>query len=153
MIWGVFQQLRIISASPTQLVLRELPLLEWLVAFLIALLGVNFIIIGINITAVGAFLVAMAIVLFSRSRLLIFDVADKELRIVFQYPLMRRVANQLPLQQIDRAYIRQDDNGSTQIILKTQRGEMGLSVYSRDSHPWKDTACKAINDFLRGLRP
>ena len=152
MIWGVFQQLRIISASPTQLVLRELPLLEWLVAFLIALLGVNFIIIGINITAVGAFLVAMAIVLFSRSRLLIFDVADKELRIVFQYPLMRRDINQISLVQVDRAYIQQDDNGSTQIILATQQGEMGLSVYSRDASPWKEDVCQAINDFLHGLR-
>lgn len=152
MIWGVFQQLRIVSATPRQLILRELPLLEWLLAFVVALLGVNFIILGISITAVGAFLVAMAIVLFSRSRILIFDADDQELRIVFQYPLARREANVISLLQIDRAYIRQDDNGSTQVILATQQGEMGLSVYSRDTSPWKEDVCQAINDFLHGLR-
>lgn len=152
MIWGVFQQLRIVRATPMQLILRELPLLEWLLAFVVVLLGVNFVILGISITAVGAFLVAMAIVLFSRSRILIFDADDQELRIVFQYPLLRQDVNVISLLQVDRAYIRQDDNGSTQIILATQSGEMGLSVYSRDTSPWKEEVCQAINDFLHGLR-
>lgn len=153
MIWGVFQQLKIIIATPTRLVLRELPLLEWFMAFAVMLLGVNFIFLGTTITAVGAFLVAMAIVLFSRSRLLIFDASNRELQIVFQYPLRQRIINQIPLRQIDRAYIRVDDNDSSQIILATQRGEMGLSVYSRDTRPWKEDVCKAINDFLRGQNP
>ena len=150
MIWGVFQQLRIVVATPTRLVLRELPLMEWLLAFVMLLVGVNFIVIGLSLTTLGAFFIAMVIVLLSRSRLLIFDAAEKELRIVFQYPFWQRVVNQVPLVQIERAYVRKSDTGSTQIILATQRGEMGLSVYSRDMQPWKEAVCQAINDFLRG---
>ncbi|QPC82429.1 hypothetical protein G4Y79_22535 [Phototrophicus methaneseepsis] len=149
MIWGVFQHLRIVTTTPGRLVLRELPLLEWLMAFAVMLLGFNFIIMNMTITAVGAFLVALVIVMSSRSRILIFDAADRELRILFQYPLRQRVVNQIPLAQIDRAYLSKDDNDSTQIILVTQRGDMGLSVYSRDNRPWKEDICKAINDFLR----
>lgn len=149
MIWGVFQHLRIITTTPGRLVLRELPLLEWLMAFAVMLLGFNFIIMNMTITAVGAFLVALVIVMSSRSRILIFDAAERELRILFQYPLRQRVVNQIPLAQIDRAYLSKDDNDSTQIILVTQRGDMGLSVYSRDNRPWKEDVCRAINDFLR----
>lgn len=153
MIMGVLQQLRIVERNRTRLILRELPLLEWIFAFALVIVAFNLLILNVSLTAVASIVAAVLVVLLSRIRFVIFDAEDKAMRIEFQYPLLRRVVNRLPLIQVERVILREDPKGPSQIIMLTQQGELGLSVYSRDPRPWKQELCQVINAWLDHVKP
>jgi hypothetical protein len=152
MIFGVLQQLRLIQQSEKHLVLREFPLFEYLIIVALLLGAGNMALFSLWATAIGAIGIALIFALLTRMRDIDFDGEADVMRIVFRYPLRSRIINEMPLEQIERAYLRHDDNDYTQIILVTTQGETGLSVYSRDLRPWKETLVIAINAFLHDAR-
>lgn len=149
MIQGVLQRLQILEVSDCKLVLRELPLLDWLVAGVLLLIGLGMAVATLWITALVAVTVGILFVLLARTRLILFNAEDNMLRVSYQSPLRTTTVLQMGLHEISRAYLNADDSGGTQIMLVTVMGdEWGLSVYSRDLRPWKDDIVIAINAVL-----
>jgi hypothetical protein len=148
MLFGVLEQLRIIKDTPQRLVLRELPLLAWLFAVAFVLGAINMLLLGLYVTAVGALIGLLVILLIARIRLLIFDRTSETFRVVFHYPLRRRVILEMPLSIITGVSVHISDDENTQIILHTTQGSMGLSVYSRDLRDWKGALAERITAFL-----
>lgn len=147
--FGVLQRLSIIEQSPQRLVLRELPLMEWLFAGALFLTAINLAFFDLWITAMITVVIALAYSLQTRIRLIVFDVASGTMQVWYQYPLKQKMVNQERLDEISRAYLSQDDTGATQIVLvKTNGLEMGLSVYSQDVKDWKEVVVIAINAIL-----
>lgn len=147
---GVLQKLNIIEHNDTRLVLREYPLGEWLGVLALLLTSVNTIFWGFELTAIVA--VAAAVVVGARAniRRITFDISDNHMTIHMRSPLRRHMVNQIPLQQIEKAYLSTSKTDHTQIVLvRTTGDEMGLSVYSRDVRPWKDDIVRAINAILQ----
>lgn len=149
MIQGVLQRLQILEQSDGKLVLRELPLLDWLVASVIVLFGIGAAIGALWLTALVALIIAALFVLMARTRIILLSAEDNMLQVRYQSPLRSSTVLQMGLHELSRAYLREDDDGSTQIMLVTVMGEeWGLSVYSRDLRPWKDDIVIAINAVL-----
>jgi hypothetical protein len=147
--FGVLQRLSIIEQSSQRLVLRELPLMEWLFAGALFLTAINLAFFDLWITAMITVVIALAYSLQTRLRLIVFDVASGTIQVWYQYPLKQKMVNQERLDEISRAYLSQDDTGATQIVLvKTNGLEMGLSVYSQDVKNWKEVVVIAINAIL-----
>jgi len=149
MIFGVLQQLRIIVREPGRLLLRELPLLEWLIASLLFIAALNMTYFELHLTALAALAAGILLALLARLREIELDTDSRELRIYYQYPLWRRQVNAISFDQIVRVSLHRADDGATQIILVTHEADMGLSVYSRDLRPWKEEVTVAINEVLR----
>jgi hypothetical protein len=146
---GILQKMNIIHMSESRLVLRELPLLDWLVVLVILLSAVMMWIANITISAVIALGVALFMVLQAHVRLVVFTIDPNLMQVLFQSPLRTRITNEISLHQISRAYLKKDDLGGTQIILvQTDGEEMGLSVYSKDLRDWKEDIVIAINAIL-----
>lgn len=152
MIWGVLQRLTIGQQTRQRLVLRELPLLEWVIVGSLFTIGINLSIAGLTLSAVGAMVIGVILINLSRIREIVFDAEADAMVVVYQYLLRQNTVNHIELDEILRASLNQDDNGATQILLITTRGEMGLSVYSRDLTDWKETVVFAINEFLHNAR-
>jgi hypothetical protein len=149
MISGILQRLTIIEFTDIRLVLRELPLLEWLLAGILWIAAINFVLFGLWATAVASLLLGGYFVLQAHIRTIIFD-ADTNLMTVENMTLFNReIVSVKELHEISRAYLEKDDDGNTQIMLVDVVGdEMGLSVYSRDMRPWKEDIVVAINTVL-----
>lgn len=149
MLQGVIQRLQIIHQTDTKLVLRELPLLDWGIAFL---LGITTIIIAIAqfwVSAGVAGGIALFFVLQGRMRLITFDADANIMQIEHHTPLRKHIINELTLESIQRAYLYKGDDDGTQIILVHVDGEeLGISVYSNDVNIWKDDIVIAINAIL-----
>jgi hypothetical protein len=146
---GVFQKMNILYMSDSRLVLRELPLLDWLVALVILLAALIMWIASLTISAVIAIAVALFMVLQAHLRLVVFTTEPNLMQVLFQSPLRSRLTDEISLHEISRAYLKKDDLGGTQIILvKTDGEEMGLSVYSKDLRDWKEEIVIAINAIL-----
>lgn len=152
MIWGVLQRLDIVTKEPGRLLLRELPLLEWLIAGALFLGAINLAILGLTLTGLGALIVGVLLILLSRMRFVLFDAENGVMQVWYHYPLRRRMANEYPLEKIHQAYLKPGDEGYTQVILSTMGGELGLTVYSKDMRPWKEEIVFAINAFLHDAR-
>lgn len=152
MIHGVIQRLRIIRHTPSYLLMREYPLLEWLMVAAVLFGVVNTALLGLYLTAVGALVIGIVIALVSRIRVVEFDAPAGEMRVSWRYVLMQRHANTIPLDRIMRAYLMKNDDDYTQVIIVTTEGEMGLSVHSKDLHPWKEDIVFAINEVLHTYR-
>jgi pheromone shutdown protein TraB len=149
MIQGVLQRLQILEQSEGKLVLRELPLLDWLIAGAVLLFAIAAAVGALWLTALVAFVVAMLFVLMARTRIIVFSAEDNMLRVRYQSPLRSSTVLQMGLHELSRAYLSEDDDSCTQVMLVTVMGdEWGLSVYSRDLRPWKDDIVLAINAVL-----
>src|SRR5688572_20734979 len=113
---GILQKMSIIHMSDSRLVLRELPLLDWLVALVILLAALIMWIATFTVSAVIAIAVALFMVLQAHMRLVVFTTEPNLMQVFFQSPLQSRVINEISLHQISRAYLNKDDSGGTQII-------------------------------------
>lgn len=149
MINGVLQRLRIVEFTDTLLILRELPLLEWVLAGVLFILALNLAMFQFWVTAIAALILGVVFAAQTRIRLVRFD-ADSNLMTVDYIYLYKRIQIESKfLHEISRAYLDKADDGSTQIMLVDVTGEkMGLSVYSQDVRPWKDEIVVAINTVL-----
>lgn len=143
------QRLTIIEQAATRLVLREQPRLEWLAALVLLICSV--IPFAMNLTITGVATLAAAIIVAGRARTrdIIFDRDAGTMTITFRNAIQKQIANEMPLIDIQRAYLKEDDTGSSQIILATVHGESGLSVYSKDVTDWKTDILEAVNGFLQ----
>jgi pheromone shutdown protein TraB len=149
MIQGVLQRLQILEQSEGKLVLRELPLLDWLIAGAVLMFAIAAAVGALWLTALVAFIVAMLFVLMARTRIIVFSAEDNMLRVRYQSLLRSSTVLQMGLHELSRAYLSEDDDSCTQVMLVTVMGdEWGLSVYSRDLRPWKDDIVLAINAVL-----
>ena len=149
MLHGISQRLQIIHQTDDKLILRELPLLDWGLAFFLASTTLILVISEFWVSAGVAGGVALFFILQARTRIITFDADANFMRIDFQTPLQKEVINEIPLQNIQRAYLYKGDDDGTQIILvHTDGEELGISVYSRDVTVWKDDIVIAINAVL-----
>ena len=153
MIQGVLQRLSIVQQTKTQLVLRELPLLDWAVAIglvLIALILAQF---GIWISVYVAFGLSIYFLVQGRIRIIRFDIENDRMVEFFQTPLRQEGGFSYELDTIQRAYVYKGDDSGTQVVLVMKNGEeVGLSVYSQDTTAWKDDIVFAINAILYEAR-
>lgn len=146
---SVLEKLSIVEQTDTQLVLRELPLLDWLVAGAIFITALQFMLFDFRITAVVAVAIAAIFAIRARTRLISFDAETNLMQVRYQSLLRTQVIEEIGLHQISRAYLHKDDTGQSQIILVTALGdEMGLSAYSNDMNDWKSPIVVAINTLL-----
>ena len=153
MINGVLQQLTIVESTPTRLVLREQPLLSWLIAAILTVLAICLLIFQLYTTASIAFVIAGVFLLDAHSRVIYFDAAASTMTIDLVYLYTRLTVNTLELHQLAEAYLHTADDGHTQIILADVMGnKSGLSVYSRDVRPWKAEIVTAINTLLENVQ-
>lgn len=150
MINGVLQRLTITEfRDDVYLVLREQPLLEWLVAVIVAIIALNLAIFDFRITAFAALAISLFFIIQAKIRLIRFDAAANTMTVEYVYLYRREAVSTKALHEISRAYLAKSDDGSTQIILVDVTGEeAGLSVYSRDMTAWKDDIVLAINTVL-----
>ena len=149
MLQGVIQRLYIIEQSKTRLSLREYPLLDWAVAFLLAVTVIILMIADFQISAGVAGGVALFFIIQGRIRTITFDADSDTMQISYQSPLRKQVATEILLHDIQRAYLYKGDDEGTQIILVHIKGEeLGISVYSEDISVWKDDIVIAINAIL-----
>lgn len=149
MLAGILQKLTIIDTTDERLLLREYPLLDWVVVAALFILAANMAILNIWITAVAGVTLGMFFWLRARTRYILFDVAEDLLLVEHHSILQQETVLRVPLEHISRAYLHKADDGSTQIILVNDVGEeMGLSVYSRDMQPWKEEIVIAVNAIL-----
>jgi hypothetical protein len=146
---GVLQRLTIVEASPTHLILREQPLLSWLITALLAVIALSLLIFQLYTTAILALVLAVFFLLDAHSRIITFDAAANTMTIDLVHLYKRQTVNTLDLHRISEAHLHIADDGHTQIILIDGMGdEFGLSVYSRDVRPWKAEIVAAINTLL-----
>jgi len=149
MIQGVIQRLSIVQQSDLRLMLREYPLLDWGIAFALCMLALALFVADFAVSAVIAGGIGIYFLLTGRVRQLDFNVATGQLLINYQTPIRNQTVSEIPLHEIQRAYLLQGDDGATQIILVRIDGEeLGISVYSDDVAPWKETIVIAINAVL-----
>lgn len=149
MLHGVIQRLQIIHQTDDKLILRELPLLDWGLAFFLAITTLVLVISEFWVSAGVAGGVALFFILQGRMRLITFDADANFMRIDYQTPLRKQVINEIPLQNIQRAYLYKGEDDGTQIVLVHIDGEeLGISIYSRDVTIWKDDIVIAINTIL-----
>lgn len=149
MIFGVLQKLNILNQTNTELVLREQPLLEWLVAGVLFIVAINLALFEFWWTTGAAILMAIYTAARAQTRLIHIDANQNTLVISLNSLLRSQEVAQELLSDISRAYLHKDENGATQIVLVRVDGEeMGLSVYSKDTKPWKEEITIAINTVL-----
>ena len=149
MINGVLQRLRIVEFTDTLLILRELPLLEWVGAGILFILALSLALFQFWITAIAALILGVLFAAQARMRVVRFDADTNLMTVEFVYLYKRVPVESKFLHEISRAYLEKADDGSTQIVLVDVTGEkMGLSVYSQDVRPWKDEIVVAINTVL-----
>lgn len=145
-----FQRLTVIENQPDYLVLQEQPLLDWLIALLLLVLGANIaLFFQLWLSFVTAVVVVMIFVARTRTRIITFDAPNDLLTVAYRSFTERQVVLKKPLHEISRAYLRKDADGSTQIILVDVFGdEMGLSAHTQGTTPWKEPLVIAINAVL-----
>ena len=152
MIYSVLQKLTIIELTTTRLVLRELPLLEWLLIGGLFIVAAIMAILGFKITAVCAFLIALYVGFQTRIRLIVFDIEDHTMSIGYRYLLSFQIVMTKTLSEISQITLHTGEDGGTQIILIDQdQDRMGLSAYSRDLRPWKEPIITAIHTLIPHL--
>ena len=146
---GILQRLNIIQQTDTQLVLRELPLLDYLIAFALIVVALIVSVASFRASAGIAVILALFFVLQGRVRLIVFDATAGNMMVYYQTPIRKAPVSEINLADIQRAYLYKGDSGGTQIILVRMEGEeMGISVYSSDMTRWKDDIVIAINAIL-----
>lgn len=142
------QRLTIAEQTATRLILREHPRLEWLAALALLLGTVIPLAMNLTFTAVATLAAAILVAGRARTRDIILDQETGKMTITFQNVLGKRTANEFPLSEIQQVYLKTDERGSSQIILVMEKGESGLSVYSKDATDWKNGIVDAVNQFL-----
>lgn len=146
---SVLEKLTIIEETKTRLVLRELPLLEWLIAGAIFVSAILFALFELWITAIGAVVIGVWFIARANMRLIIFDADTNLMQIRFQSLLSSSTMHEIGLHEVSRALLRKEDTGHSQILLITITGdELGLSAYSQDVNDWKAPIVIAINTIL-----
>jgi len=146
---GILQRLNIIEQTETRLVLRELPLFDYAVAFALIITALILSVASFWYSAGIAAVIALYFILQGRVRLIIFDADAGGMLIHYQTPLRKETVSAIELREIQRAYLFKGDDMGTQIILVQVDGEeMGISIYSNDMNPWKDDIVIAINAIL-----
>ena len=146
---GILQRLNIIEQTDRRLVLRERPLLDYLVGFALVVGALLVWIAGLRAIPGIALALALYFIVQGRVRLIVFDSDTGKMLIHYQTILKKEVASEINLNEIKRAYLFKGDDMATQIILvRVDAEEMGLSVYSNDINPWKDDIVIAINAIL-----
>ena len=94
MLQGVIQRLYIIEQSKTRLSLREYPLLDWAVAFLLAVTVIILMIADFQISAGVAGGVALFFIIQGRIRTITFDADSDTMQISYQSPLRKQLQSQ-----------------------------------------------------------
>jgi hypothetical protein len=146
---GVIQRLAIVQQTETRLVLRELPIFDWAIAFALVITALILSIAQFWISALIAVAVGIYFILQGRVRLIIFDVSTAKMTVQFRSPLNKQNISEIFLSEIQRAYLFKGDDAGTQIILVRVDGEeMGMSTYSNDMSPWKEDIVIAITAIL-----
>jgi len=120
------------------------------VALLIVVVGANVaLFFQLWITFTAALIVAAVFAARARTRIITFDASADLLTVQFRALFEQQTVLEKPLREISRAYLRKDDDDSTQIVLvDVLGGEMGLSVHSQEMMPWKEPLVIAINAIL-----
>lgn len=152
MIESILHRLNIIEQTKARLVLRELPLLDWLFAAITFVVVSNLAIFQLWITAVVGVIIATVILFRAQTRDIVFDAASGTMKVYMRSYLGTVEANSFDLDRIDRAFLRHDEDDATQVILVARGSQMGLSVYSRDPQGWKEDIVLAVNAFLHEYR-
>ena len=146
---GILQKLSISYKSDARLVLRELPLFDWLMALALFLFALIMWIMNFAVSSLIAIGIAIFLVAQARMRLVIFTTDPNLMQVLLQNLWQSSIAHEVSLHQISRAYLKKDDEGGTQVILvQTDGAELGLSVYSKDLRDWKEEIVIAINEIL-----
>lgn len=146
---GIFQRLSITQQTDRQLLLRELPLFDYAIAFVLVIIGMMLLVGKFWISAGIATVIALYFVVQGKRRMIYFDVDAGKMLIHYQTLLKKETVSELELGDIQDVYIYQGDDGGTQIILRgTNAEEMGISAYSNDMTPWKEDIVMAINATL-----
>lgn len=146
---GILQRLIIIEQTETRLILRELPLFDYAVAFALIITGLILSVVNFWFSAGIAAVIALYFILQGRVRMIVFDADTGGMIVLYQTPLKKVPVSEIDLAEIKRAYLFKGDDGGTQIILVQVDGEeIGISVYSNDMNPWKDDIVIAINAIL-----
>lgn len=149
MINGVLQRLTIVEFSDTRLVLREQPLLAWLITGILFAIAVTLLLFQLWGTAFLAFVIGCVFLIDAHMRLICFDANSNSMTVDYVYLYRRKTIIITELHTIAEAYLNTAADGHTQIILIDSMGnETGLSVYSRDVRSWKDDIVVAINTVL-----
>lgn len=143
------QKLTITRQSETQLVLRELPLLDYGIAFVVLITGLILLVANFWISAGIAAVIALYFIFQGKMRLICFDTDAGKILIHYQTPLKKETVSDIELSDIQRAYLfKGDDEGTQIILLRGDAEEMGISAYSSDMNPWKEDIVIAINAIL-----
>lgn len=146
---GIVQRLSIIQQTEKQLVLRELPLFDYAIAFVLIIIGMMLLIAKFWISAGIATVIALYFMAQGKRRMIHFDVDAGKMSIYYQTLLKKETVSDIQIRDIQDAYLYQGDDGGTQIILRgTDAEEMGISAYSNDMTLWKEDIVIAINTIL-----
>ena len=149
MIQGVIQRLIIVQQSEGRLLLREYPLLDWGIAFALFTLALALSVANFLVSAVIAGGIGIYFLLTGRVRTIDFDTSRGKILTSYQTPISNQAVSDIPLDDIQHAYLLKGDDAGTQIILvRTDGEELGISVYSNDIASWKDDIVIAINAVL-----
>lgn len=143
------QKLTITRQTETHLVLRELPLLDYGIAFVVLITSLILLVANFWISAGIAAVIALYFIFQGKMRLICFDADAGKMLIHYQTPLKKETVSDIQLSDIQRAYLfKGDDEGTQIILLRGDAEEMGISAYSNDMTPWKDDIVIAINAIL-----
>ncbi len=146
---SVLQRLMITENSTQRLVLRELPMMEWLAALVLFNIGVSLTLVAPLWSAGVATALGLVFALTSRVRYVVFDRAAENMIVFHRDLLGRRQINAVALDDIVSARLYEGDDGGTQVLLMTHDAQHGLSLYSRGGEDWKEAAVIAINQFIK----
>lgn len=153
MFQDVIQRLFIVQQTKTRLVLRELPLLDWIIAFGLTMIGLVMSFWGFWLSTGIAGAIACYFIIQGQVRMIYFDVAEEGMAVSIQTPFSKETVNAVKLDEIRRSYLFRGDDDGSQIVLVHQSGEeSGISVYSEDLSNWKEPIVIAINGILHEYR-
>lgn len=149
MIQSVLQKITITMQTSTRLILREQPLLEWLLVGMLCMISALLLIAGLRLTSGAAFLIALFFFLRAPTRYIIFDVEEHHFLIQHSFPLYKKTINHKPLAELVRAELYIGEDEGTQIILMdTAENQFGLSGYTQEINAEKEEIVLAINKLL-----
>lgn len=151
MIQSVFQRMMIIHESDAQLILREQPILDWVIAAAMLLTGFIMLIAQFWITGFLSLAFAVLFYVQASTRTVIFDTDPNMMIVELQSLVGQRVLNEVSLHSISRAYLYRGEDGGVQVVLTMTDGEeMGLSSYIKHEVTWQEEIVLAINGLLHG---
>ena len=149
MIQSVFQRMMIIHESDEQLILREQPILDWVIAAAMVLTGLIMLIAQFWVTAFLSLAFAGLFFTQASTRTVTFDTDPNMMTILLQSLVGQRLLNEVSLHSISRAYLYRGEDGGMQVVLTMTDGEeLGLSGYFKTEVTWQEDIVLAINAIL-----